>query len=233
MGVAHSSERTPAHGPASKPNWAGGRPRAEAITGVPSQRESNAATPGGRAGLGDRPPYCRDLGSAMGGRRPQCRSAWPILGCHNGLMAEHYQRPGWFTTNVFNRVVAALTRLGVSVYGSRVLEVKGRKSGEWRQTPVNLLRYQGADFLVAPRGHTQWVKNLRASGQGRLRVGRRTQAFSAVELTDDDKPPLLRAYLKKWKFEVGVFFGGVGPDSPDDDLRRIAPDHPVFRLTLT
>jgi hypothetical protein len=73
-------------------------------------------------------------------------------------MAEHYQRPGWFTTNVFNRLVAALTSLGVSVYGSRVLEVKGRTSGEWRQTPVNLLRYDGVDYLVAPRGHTQWVK---------------------------------------------------------------------------
>src|SRR5437879_4878319 len=89
-------------------------------------------------------------------------------------MAEHYQRPGWFTTNIFNRLVAALTRLGVSVYGSRVLEVQGRKSGEWRQTPVNLLRYESADYLVSPRGHTQWVKNLRASGRGRLRVGRRT-----------------------------------------------------------
>jgi deazaflavin-dependent oxidoreductase (nitroreductase family) len=146
-------------------------------------------------------------------------------------LPEHYQRPGWFTTNVFNRLVAALTRVGVSVYGSRVLEVKGRKSGEWRKTPVNLLRYAGADYLVAPRGHTQWVKNLRASGQGRLRVGRRTQPFTALELADDQKPPLLRAYLKKWKFEVGVFFGGVGPDSSDDELRRIAPDHPVFRLT--
>ncbi len=103
---------------------------------------------------------------------------------HGGRMAdvaEHYQRPGWFTTNVFNRVVAVLTRLGVSVYGSRVLEVRGRKSGEWRQTPVNLLRYEGAEYLVAPRGHTQWVKNLRASGQGRLRVGRRTELFHAVE----------------------------------------------------
>jgi deazaflavin-dependent oxidoreductase (nitroreductase family) len=148
-------------------------------------------------------------------------------------MADHYQRPGWFTTHVFNRVVAALTRVGVSVYGSRVLEVKGRNSGEWRQTPVNLLRYEGAEYLVAPRGHTQWVKNLRASGQGRLRVGRRTRPFSAVELSDDDKPPLLRAYLKKWKFEVGVFFDGVGPDSPDEELRRIAPDHPVFRVTVT
>ena len=169
------------------------------------------------------------------GWRPseQPRGDFSIVGWHNDPMAEHYQRPGWFTTNVFNRVVAALTRLGFSVYGSRVLEVKGRTSVEWRQTPVNLLHYQGADFLVAPRGHTQWVKNLRASGQGRLRVGRRAQAFSAVELSDDDKPPLLRAYLKKWKFEVGVFFGGVGPDSPDDALRRIAPDHPVFRVTVT
>jgi len=148
-------------------------------------------------------------------------------------VTEHYQRPGWFTTNVFNRVVGALTRLGVSVYGSRVLEVKGRKSGEWRQTPVNLLRYEGAEYLVAPRGQTQWVKNLRASGDGRLRVGRRAQPFRAVELSDDEKVPLLRAYLKRWKFEVGVFFAGVGPDSSDEELRGIAPDHPVFRLTQT
>jgi deazaflavin-dependent oxidoreductase (nitroreductase family) len=148
-------------------------------------------------------------------------------------VAEHYQRPGWFTTNVFNRVVRALTRLGVSVYGSRVLEVKGRTSGEWRQTPVNLLRYEGAEYLVAPRGQTQWVKNLRASGEGRLRVGRRTDSFRAAELSDDEKVPLLRAYLKKWKFEVGAFFGGVGPDSSDEELRRIAPDHPAFRLTRT
>ena len=123
--------------------------------------------------------------------------------------------------------------MGVSVVGSRVLEIKGRKSGEWRQTPVNLLRFNGADYLVAPRGHTHWVKNLRASGQGRLRVGRRTQPFTAAELADDEKPQLLRAYLKKWKFEVGAFFGGVGPDSSDEDLRRIAPDHPVFRLTTS
>ncbi|MBV9416899.1 MAG: nitroreductase family deazaflavin-dependent oxidoreductase [Solirubrobacterales bacterium] len=148
-------------------------------------------------------------------------------------MAEHYQQPGWFTTHVFNRAVAGLTRLGVSVYGSRVLEVKGRKSGEWRSTPVNLLRYEGADYLIAPRGQTQWVKNLRAGGEGRLRVGRRTEPFTAVELADDAKPPLLRAYLKKWKFEVGMFFAGVGPDSSDAELRRIAPDHPAFRITRT
>lgn len=146
-------------------------------------------------------------------------------------MAVNYKRPGWFTTNVFNRVVAGLTRAGIGVYGSRVLEIRGRKSGEWRRTPVNLLRLEGAEYLVAARGHSQWVRNLRAVGTGRLVLGRRAQDFTAQELADDEKPPLLRAYLKKWKFEVGVFFDGVGPDSSDDELRRIAPDHPVFRIT--
>jgi deazaflavin-dependent oxidoreductase (nitroreductase family) len=143
---------------------------------------------------------------------------------------DHYQRAGWLTDNVFNRVVAALTRAGVSVWGSRVLEVPGRKTGEPRRTPVNPLTFEGRRYLVAPRGHTQWVRNLRASGSGRLLLGRRAEQFSAVELADDEKPPLLREYLKKWKWEVGQFFGGVGPDASDEELRRIAPDHPVFRI---
>ncbi len=143
----------------------------------------------------------------------------------------HYQRAGWFTRNVFNRVVAALTRLGVSVAGSRVLEVPGRKSGSPRRTPVNLMTFEGQRYLVAPRGHTQWVRNLRVSGSGRLLIGRRAEEFSAVELPDGEKPDLLRAYLHKWKWEVGQFFGGVGPDSPEEELRRIAPDHPVFRIS--
>ena len=131
---------------------------------------------------------------------------------------------------MFNPAVAGLTRLGVSVAGSRVLEVRGRKSGEPRQTPVNLLTFDGTRYLVAPRGHTQWVRNLRARGEGRLLLGRRAEPFTATELADDDKPPLLRAYLKRWKWEVGAFFGGVGPDSDDTELRRIAPDHPIFRI---
>ena len=146
-------------------------------------------------------------------------------------MAVNYKRPGWFTTNVFNRIVAGLTRVGISVMGSRVLEVPGRKTGEPRRTPVNLLVLDGQRYLVAPRGHTQWVRNLRVSGEGRLWLGKRAEPFTATELTDDEKPQLLRAYLKRWKAETGVFFGGVGPDSSDEELRRIAPDHPVFRLS--
>ena len=142
----------------------------------------------------------------------------------------HYQRPGWFTKHVFNPTVAALTRLGVSVAGSRVLEVRGRKTGEWRRTPVNLLEVDGVRYLVAPRGTTQWVRNVRVNPHGHLRVGRRTEPFTAVEIPEEERAPLLRAYLERWKWEVGVFFGGVGPDSSDEDLARIAPDHPVFRI---
>jgi deazaflavin-dependent oxidoreductase (nitroreductase family) len=141
-----------------------------------------------------------------------------------------FQEPGWFTKHVFNRMVAVATRLGLSVAGSRVLEVKGRKSGEWRKTPVNLLELDGRRYLVAPRGNTQWVRNIRVSGGGRLVLGRRAEEFSAAEVPLVERPPLLRAYLEKWKWEVGAFFGGVGPDASDEDLLRIAPDHPVFRL---
>lgn len=145
-------------------------------------------------------------------------------------MADHYQAPGWITRHLFNPLIAGLTRAGVGVWGSRVLEVRGRKSGEWRRTPVNLLRFAGSDYLVAPRGHTQWVRNLRAAGEGRLRLGRRVETFTATELADTDKPPLLRAYLKRWSFEVGAFFAGVSADSDVAALLRIAPDHPIFRL---
>ena len=142
----------------------------------------------------------------------------------------YYKQPGWFTNNVFNPLVALSTRLGLSIWGSRVLRVRGRKSGEWHSTPVNLLTLDGTQYLVAPRGLTQWVRNLRAAGSGELKLGRRVQPFRAVEVPDADKLPILRAYLKRWKAEVGVFFGGVGADSPEADLRRIAPDHPIFRL---
>jgi deazaflavin-dependent oxidoreductase (nitroreductase family) len=145
-------------------------------------------------------------------------------------MAAHYRKPGWFTKHVFNNVVAALTRLGISVWGSRVLRVRGRTTGEWRTTPVNLLTVEGQRYLVAPRGETQWVKNIRKAGGGELKLGRKTEAIRVVELPDDQKPDLLRAYLKRWKVEVGVFFAGVSAKSPEEDVRRIAPDHPVFRI---
>jgi deazaflavin-dependent oxidoreductase (nitroreductase family) len=146
-------------------------------------------------------------------------------------VTDRYLQPGWFTKNVFNRIVAGTTRMGVSVLGSRVLEVRGRTSGEPRQVPVNLLTVGDQRYLVAPRGETQWVRNLRASGgEATLVLGRRREEVAATELADEEKPPLLRAYLKRWKAEIGMFFKGVGPDSSDEELLRIAPGYPVFRL---
>jgi deazaflavin-dependent oxidoreductase (nitroreductase family) len=133
-------------------------------------------------------------------------------------------------TGVFNAAVAGLTRLGLSVWGSRVLAVRGRTSGQWRTTPVNPLTLDGARYLVAPRGQTQWVRNLRAAGGGELRLGRRAEPFTATELADEEKPAVLRAYLKRWRAEIGVFFGGVGPDADDATLLEIAPGYPVFRI---
>jgi len=147
--------------------------------------------------------------------------------------SSHVKKPDWFTVHVLNPTVAWLTRRGMSVWGSRVLEVRGRKSGEWRRTPVNLLTLGEDRYLVAPRGHVQWTHNMRASGGGRLVLGRRTEEFTATEVADGDKVEILRAYLKRWKAEVGMFFDGVGPASTEEELLAEAPKHPVFRISTS
>src|SRR5213075_2074043 len=143
----------------------------------------------------------------------------------NTMSAARYIEPKT-ATNLFNEIVAKLTKMGVSVWGSRVLTVVGRKSGEPRSVPVNLLTLDGQRYLVAPRGETQWVRNLRASGEGRLVRGRRAEQFTAVELPDEEKPALLRAYLRKWAWETGAFFHGVGADASEEDVRAEATQHP-------
>lgn len=144
---------------------------------------------------------------------------------------DRYLVPDKFTQRVFNPTVQFLTRCGISVMGSRVLRVRGRKSGEWRSTPVNLLRLDDTKYLVAPRGTTQWVRNIRAAGGGELRVGRRVEQFRAVEVPDADKVPVLREYLRKWSWEVGQFFEGVDKSASDEKLREIAPGFPVFTVS--
>lgn len=143
----------------------------------------------------------------------------------------HYKRPGWITRQLLNRFVVRLTRLGVSVWGSRVLEVRGRRSGVARRVPVNLLTVEGRQYLVSARGHGEWVRNVRANGgQLDLLLGRHRTHHVATELADDAKVELLRAYLRRWKAEVGAFFDGVDGHSSDAELLAIAPKHPVFVL---
>lgn len=115
--------------------------------------------------------------------------------------------------------------------GSRILETRGRKSGLPRRTPVNLLETSGQSYLVAPRGETDWVRNVRADeGRLALLLGRKRSEYRGSEIDDTDKVPLLREYLRRWKSEVGIFFEGVGPDSSDEEIGGIANRHPVFRL---
>jgi deazaflavin-dependent oxidoreductase (nitroreductase family) len=130
-----------------------------------------------------------------------------------------------------NKTVGQLAKLGISLMGSRLLSVRGRKTGEWRSTPVNVLTVDGRRYLLAPRGHTQWVRNIRVTPEAQLRVGRRIETVRAEELADADKPEIIRAYLKKWAWEVGAFFGDdVKADSPTSQLLHVAPGFPVFEL---
>ncbi|MFF7938526.1 nitroreductase family deazaflavin-dependent oxidoreductase [Nocardia gamkensis] len=145
-------------------------------------------------------------------------------------LSTRYLGPAGFDA-IFNRFANLLPKLGISVMGSRLLAVRGRKSGEWRTTMVNLMvREDGERFLVAPRGHTQWVRNLRVAGGGELRLGRKVETFTATEVADADKVPLLRLYLRKWGWEVSRFFEGVTKDATDEELAAIAPGFPVFQL---
>jgi deazaflavin-dependent oxidoreductase (nitroreductase family) len=141
-----------------------------------------------------------------------------------------YKRPDWFTKNVLNRGLMLLGRTGISLAGHQTLAVRGRKSGEWRTVPVNPLTFDGERYLVAPRGETDWVRNIRVAGGGELRRGSKAEAISVEEVPDEEKEPILRAYLKKWAWETGQFFEGVKADSPEEDVRRIAPRHPIFRI---
>ena len=142
-----------------------------------------------------------------------------------------YQEPDWLTRHVFNPLVALAASWGLSLRGSHILAVRGRKSGQIRTTPVNPLEIGGIRHLIAPRGETEWVRNLRAAGGGELRLGRQHEPIGVEELTDDAKPPILREYLRRWRMETGQFFDGATAESPEADLRRIAAHHPVFRIS--
>lgn len=147
---------------------------------------------------------------------------------------ERYIVPDWFTKRVFNPAIGLLVRSGFGLLGSRELRIVGRSSGQVRTTVVHVLELDGRRYLIAPRGTTQWVRNLRAAGgTGELRVGRRIEQFQAEELSDDAKAPILRAYVDRWGWEVGRFFEGVTKKSTDEELAAIAPGFPVFAITTS
>ena len=142
-----------------------------------------------------------------------------------------YVRPGGRMDTWSAAAVRWLTAHGISLFGSRVLVVRGRTSGEPRSVPVNLLELDGERYLVAPRGNTQWVRNARAAGGGELHLGRRVEQVELVELPTDQRVPVLRVYLTKWGWEVGRFVEGLSKSSTDAEIAAVAPGMPVFRVT--
>jgi deazaflavin-dependent oxidoreductase (nitroreductase family) len=151
-----------------------------------------------------------------------------------GVAKASYRRLPWIMPHVIDPLTCfAVGRLGLDHDGVRVLEVKGRTSGLWRATPVRVLDLDGQQYLVAPQGETQWVRNLRVQRRGRLRLGGAVTDFQAEELSDQDKVPVLRAYFRRWWSQAARLTTLTAPDVPDAQVMRAAPLHPVFRLMST
>jgi deazaflavin-dependent oxidoreductase (nitroreductase family) len=142
------------------------------------------------------------------------------------------REPPWIMREVVDLLTVLLVgRLGMDDHnGTRVLEVKGRKTGLWRATPVRLLELDGRRYLVAMYGNSRWVRNLRAQGAGRLRLGSDVTEFRAVELAGTEQVAVLRAYLKRWWSLVARITTVTSPDASDEELAKAAPMHPAFRL---
>lgn len=140
-----------------------------------------------------------------------------------------YKKPGWLVSHAGNGLITLAVRAGLSPRGAQILAVRGRKSGAWRTTPVNPLEFEGERYLVAPRGDTHWVRNLKAAGEGELRRGGKRELVHAIEVAPAEKPRLIRAYLDRWSAETANQFGVSRPAS-DEEIAAVAPGSPVFRL---
>jgi deazaflavin-dependent oxidoreductase (nitroreductase family) len=159
---------------------------------------------------------------------PSDMSEWSVI--RETVMAR-YQKPNWLIAKVANPAVQfVIRRLGWSPLGAHVLDVRGRKSGTMHGVPVNPVELDGRRYLFAPRGETQWVRNFRAAGEGTLNVGGRSEPIAlARELGDEEKPPVIRAYLDRWHWQVAQQVG-VPKDATAEQLAAIAPNHPVFEF---
>jgi deazaflavin-dependent oxidoreductase (nitroreductase family) len=128
----------------------------------------------------------------------------------------------------FNRVFGFLAGIGLSPSFIYLLQVRGRKSGKLYSTAVNLVQLNGKEYLVAPRGRTQWVRNAEAAGEITLKRGA-SRKLKLRQLADSEKPPVLKLYLTDYKSAVGKFFP-IAPDAPLESFAEIASGYPAFEL---
>lgn len=144
-------------------------------------------------------------------------------------MATRYDEPTR-PARVVNHVFRWLAEAGISIAGTKALTVRGRKSGKRRSVVVNVLNVDGREYVVSPRGNTQWARNARAAGLVEVGPRWRRREVRVTEVPDDAKPELLSRYLDRWFWEVKGHVGGLTPDSSADELRAAAPSIPVFAL---
>ena len=130
---------------------------------------------------------------------------------------------------VFNRIFGFLVGLGLGFSYNYLLQVRGRKSGKIYSTPIDLLELSGKRFLVAPRGHTQWVRNAEAAGEVTLKKGSKRERFGLRALSDEEKPEILKAYLDQFRREVQTYFP-VPAGSPAEAFRGLLQSYPAFEL---
>ena len=129
-----------------------------------------------------------------------------------------------------NALIRWLAELGISIAGTRALRVRGRKTGKQRAVVINLLTVDGVDYVVSPRGNTQWARNVRAAGVVDIGPRWRSKHTAISEVPDDAKPELLRRYLDRWYWQVKGYVAPLTPHSGHDELRAAAPSIPIFAL---
>jgi deazaflavin-dependent oxidoreductase (nitroreductase family) len=128
-------------------------------------------------------------------------------------------------------VVTPLIRLGIGPKHLYLLSVPGRQSGRTYQTPVSLVERDGLRWLVAPYGERNWVKNARVSGSVELRRGRRVERVRVEDVPQEDRAPILRAYLRQVPFTRSFF--DAPPGAPVEAFAAEAHRHPVLRVVPT
>jgi hypothetical protein len=145
------------------------------------------------------------------------------------MMSTRYEEPNR-AARAANAVIRWLADMGISIAGTRALRVRGRKTGKQRGVVINLLTVDGVDYLVSPRGNTQWARNVRAAGVVEMGPRWRGQRTQVTELDDAAKPEVLRRYLARWYWQVKGYVAGLTPQSSDEQFRVAAPSIPVFAL---
>ena len=130
---------------------------------------------------------------------------------------------------ILRRFFGALVGLGIGFSYNYLLQVRGRKTGKLYSTPIDLLEFRGKRFLVAPRGHTQWVRNAEASSEVTLKRGKTTQRFRLRAVPESERPEILKAYLDRFRREVQRYFP-LSAGSPAEAFAPIVSYYPAFEL---